>query len=172
LDRAEFYNEENFCFVTFIAIIQRQPDVLMSYTPLPHSSPIGHREPINWPLVLLAWGVLAYTWISTWLQPMQAKPLPLISAWLQPALHVPQHTWCLFKAFTHLPCLFCGLTRSFVLIGKGEWEASLQYHLLGIPVYLLTLGVAVFGQRRVLIILGVVLSVCWFWKLGHNPRFW
>lgn len=159
----------------------------MSHTPLSAESSNQQQKPTNLPLVLLAWGTLAYTWVSAWLQPGLSKPLPIISAWLQPALHVKQHTWCLFKGFTQLPCFFCGLTRSFVLIGKGEWQASLQYHLLGIPIYLFTLGIAIFGlvaphkthqlfrflcQRKTLIVIGLVLTVCWLWKLGHDPRFW
>ena len=159
----------------------------MNPMPQPATQPAPVQQPINVPLVLLAWGVLIYTWFSSWIQPAQAKPLPLISAWLQPALHVPQHTWCLFKGLTHLPCFFCGLTRSFVLIGKGEWQASFQYHMLGIPIYMMTLGIAVFGliaprktsqvlaflcQRRSLAVVALALSLCWFWKLSQAPRFW
>jgi hypothetical protein len=139
------------------------------------------------PLVLLCWGVLAYTLVSSRLQPGQARPLPLISAWLQPALHIPRHSLCLFKDLTHLPCVFCGLTRSFVLIGHGQWRESLHYHLLGIPFYLLMVSIALLGvlvpqqaarlirlltRRHAVYLLIVILLLCWVWKLGQDPQFW
>lgn len=139
------------------------------------------------PLALLCWSVLAYTLLSSRLQPDQSTPLPLISAWLQPALHIPMHSLCLFKDLTHLPCVFCGLTRSFVLIGHGQWQESLRYHLLGIPFYLATISLAMFGtfapakasrmihaftQRRAVFVWMAILTLCWLWKLGHDPQFW
>jgi hypothetical protein len=83
--------------------------------------------------------------------------------------------------------VFCGLTRSFVLIGSGQWQESLQYHLLGIPIYIGTLCLAVLGllapmqverlirtitQRRAVYLLIAVLILCWLWKISHDPQFW
>jgi hypothetical protein len=155
---------------------------------MPSTQPLPKpRTALSPHLVLLCWAVLAYTLLSSQVQPGQSTPLPLISAWLQPALHIPRHSLCLFKDLTHLPCVFCGLTRSFVLIGHGQWQESLHYHLLGIPFYLTTITVAVLGtiapakaayltrlltQRRVVLLLITVLTLCWLWKLGQDPQFW
>ena len=94
---------------------------------------------------------------------------------------------CLFRQFVGLPCIFCGVTRSFILLNQGHWQASLQYHLFGIPFYLSTLFIALLGpvspqktehflklclDKRVLFPLLVLLSACWVWKMLHNPVFW
>ena len=43
--------------------------------------------------------------------------------------HIP--SICPFYNLTGLPCPGCGLTRSFVSLGHGQWLESLHWHPLG-----------------------------------------
>ena len=38
---------------------------------------------------------------------------------------------CAFRRVFTLDCLGCGLTRSFVYMGHGQWSAALDAHWLG-----------------------------------------
>jgi hypothetical protein len=51
---------------------------------------------------------------------------------------------CLFNKLTHLPCLTCGLTRSFVQTAHGNIEAALEYHLLGPALFILLTGLCLY----------------------------
>ena len=44
---------------------------------------------------------------------------------------------CLFHRITGLPCLFCGMTRSFAATAGGRWEEAFRMHLLGPPLFVL-----------------------------------
>jgi hypothetical protein len=46
-------------------------------------------------------------------------------------------TICGFKNATGLPCPGCGLTHSFCALGKGHLLSSLEWNLLGPPLFLL-----------------------------------
>lgn len=50
---------------------------------------------------------------------------------------------CQFKEWTHLPCLGCGMTRSFIGMAHLDLLRAALYHPVGIPLFLLTLGAAV-----------------------------
>jgi len=43
---------------------------------------------------------------------------------------------CLFRAWTGLPCMTCGMTRAFHAIALGEFLEAFQYHPLG-PIFYL-----------------------------------
>ncbi len=47
--------------------------------------------------------------------------------------HLP--SVCPFYNLTGLPCPGCGLTRAFVCLGHGQWQASLHWHPLGWLIY-------------------------------------
>lgn len=44
---------------------------------------------------------------------------------------------CPFQKWLHIACPGCGLTRAFIAILHGHFFTSLQYNLLGIPLFLL-----------------------------------
>ncbi|MBI3548001.1 MAG: DUF2752 domain-containing protein [Elusimicrobia bacterium] len=44
---------------------------------------------------------------------------------------------CLFKAATGIPCPGCGMGHALILAFRGQFEASVHAHALGIPVLLL-----------------------------------
>lgn len=49
---------------------------------------------------------------------------------------------CLFNKITGLPCLTCGLTRSFSLTSHGDFTSAFRMHLLG-PVLFVVLGLTI-----------------------------
>jgi hypothetical protein len=110
-----------------------------------------------------------------------------------PALQ-SRHMWlsipCLFKAITHLPCLACGLTRSFVQTAHGHLTAAFEFHLLGPLLFGLTaisaiyLAVAVASGYRVRVAFApgtrriaawsvlALFVVCWIIKLSVMRGGW
>ncbi|MDI6873004.1 DUF2752 domain-containing protein [Candidatus Solincola sp.] len=44
---------------------------------------------------------------------------------------------CLFRHLTGLPCLLCGMSRSFAAASHGRLAEAFRYHLLGPPLYFL-----------------------------------
>jgi hypothetical protein len=50
---------------------------------------------------------------------------------------------CPFRLATGLPCPFCGLTRSLLAAGGGQWERSLELSPLGPVVVLLAAPILV-----------------------------
>lgn len=50
---------------------------------------------------------------------------------------------CLFHRITGLPCLLCGMTRSLVATAHGHLGEAFRLHLLGPPLFILTLAVTV-----------------------------
>lgn len=58
---------------------------------------------------------------------------------------LPQTGWslpelCWFHKLTGFSCAGCGLTRSFLALGKLDVEASIGHHTFGIGFFLLMLG--------------------------------
>ena len=58
---------------------------------------------------------------------------------------------CLFRRFTGLPCMGCGLTRSFCATAKGEVGRAFDFHWLG-PALFLVAGV--YWARGVALVAG------------------
>jgi len=126
------------------------------------------------PLFLLAAGVVALAFLLPTLKSHHA--------WLD----VP----CLFKKATGLPCLACGLTRSFVFTAHWNLYKAFDMHLLGPGLFVLTCAIAAylgtalaFGfrvkyqlatrTRRIAFwsVLGIFL-VCWGIKLAFMRGGW
>ena len=61
----------------------------------------------------------------------------LVVSFAIPALK-SRHVWinipCIFYTVTRVPCLLCGLTRSFIFTAHGNLSAAFNMHLLG-PVF-------------------------------------
>jgi hypothetical protein len=58
---------------------------------------------------------------------------------------------CLFNSLTGYPCPFCGLSRSFMAIGHGDFKTAWRYNLLGVPLYVLfaTLAIRLTAQPEI-----------------------
>jgi len=58
------------------------------------------------------------------------------------------HAWlnvpCVFHAVTGLPCLACGLTRSFVFTAHGAFAHAFEMHLLGPILFVATCAAAAY----------------------------
>jgi hypothetical protein len=97
---------------------------------------------------------------------------------------------CLFNKVTGLPCLACGLTRSFSLTAHGQFKAAFEMHLLGPLLFALTVGLSAYlvvslvsgfrlrfqlspGARRFASysVLGIFV-VCWVIKLAFMKGAW
>ena len=99
----------------------------------------------------------------------------------------PAGSLCLLRRTTGLPCVSCGLTRSFYAIGRGAVAQAFREHPLGPLVFLLlavvlvrSAGIAVTGRRwmdraaRVLVwslaVVAAAALVAWAVRLGW--MFW
>ncbi|HEY9685609.1 MAG TPA: DUF2752 domain-containing protein [Coleofasciculaceae cyanobacterium] len=130
---------------------------------------------------------LAYTWLAGFVRLLPHAPWLLITSTGIPNQDIAYLPVCLFKAMTHLPCAFCGLTRSFTMIWQGHWQQAMDYHLLGFPFFLgavfLTFGgpllpeatrqvIRFFTSRQAVYGCVILLVLCWLWKLAQNPVYW
>lgn len=97
---------------------------------------------------------------------------------------------CWFYKITGIPCLACGMTRSFVFSAQGQWSSAFEMHLLGPPLFFATwafgayLVVALSSGYRLkfnlsnktrgvitLIVLGILVTA-WILKLIYFPASW
>jgi hypothetical protein len=139
------------------------------------------------PAAIMSGLFLAYTWLAGFIRLSSQAPWLLITSTTSPNQDIPCLPVCLFKAMTHLPCAFCGLTRSFTMIWQGHWQQALDYHPLGFPFFLATVFLAFGGlflpeatlqtirffTSRPAVYGGIALLVLgWLWKLARNPVYW
>ena len=94
---------------------------------------------------------------------------------------------CYFKWLLHLPCPFCGMTRSFLSLMHGEALLSLRFHPLGLPFFLFTVAFVIMslllpksalrvarfcGSRPGLVAALVLILAAWTWKLTGDRAYW
>ncbi|MBI5515371.1 MAG: DUF2752 domain-containing protein [Deltaproteobacteria bacterium] len=113
-----------------------------------------HLEPapvVSVPLSDTPWS----TRLVWFLSGMVAWVVVVLSAWLQPdprgfgthqQLGLPP---CNFQELTHVPCPGCGLTTSFARMAHGHALDALRAHLMGPPLFLMTLVVALLAPWAV-----------------------
>jgi hypothetical protein len=65
---------------------------------------------------------------------------------------------CPLRHLTGLPCPTCGMTRSFIALGKGDLATSLQYHAFG-PIF-------------VVVFVVIFLHLCSELRLGYEIQGW
>ena len=114
----------------------------------------------------------------------------LVSAWV-PLKALPLVP-CTFLRFTHYPCPFCGLTRSFWAMAHGDWAFAANNAPLACLIYLATaavfawnaagllLGIRISrgprlgrgaGWGRAMAVVGLLLLILnWAYRLGHGLR--
>jgi len=117
----------------------------------------------------------------------------LTVSFVLPALR-SRHAWvnipCIFYTLTHVPCLLCGMTRSFVFTAHGNFSAAFNMHLLGpalffsvalcgvymatslVSGYRLRWTLAPGARRAVFWSVLVVFIVCWIIKLVFMRGSW
>jgi hypothetical protein len=156
-----------------LAMPARLKDVPRSRISVEHTTR-RDRMMYEFPLFLLASGVIALSFLLPTLQSRHA--------WI----NIP----CIFNKVTGLPCLACGLTRSFVFTAHGNLYRAFEMHLLGPGLFVLTCGAAVYlaselaigrrirfrlatRTRRIAFwsVLGLFL-VCWGIKLAFIKGGW
>lgn len=72
------------------------------------------------------WGALGVVLLSFWLPPDRGFGVPL----------------CQFREVTHLPCLACGLTRSYIAVAHLNPAKAAFYHPLGLLLFPCTVMIA------------------------------
>jgi hypothetical protein len=71
----------------------------------------------------------------------------IVVSFLLPTLK-SHHAWvnipCIFYKATRVPCLICGMTRSFVFTAHGNFYSAFNMHLLGPAMFLGTSAIAAY----------------------------
>ncbi|MEW6263595.1 MAG: DUF2752 domain-containing protein [Thermodesulfobacteriota bacterium] len=78
-----------------------------------------------------------------------AAGLPLILAGYLPVERLPQDI-CLFLSWTGLPCPFCGLTRSFLALARGDWVWAGSNCPLAVAIFLAAVLILVWSGVELL----------------------
>ena len=77
---------------------------------------------------------------------------------------------CIFKNATGLPCPGCGLTRSGLALLRGQWQRSLYYHALLLPIVMIialnAIGYLKKIKAKYLWVIIVILFTYYFVRLG------
>ena len=77
----------------------------------------------------------------------------VVLSFLLPTLR-SHHAWidipCIWYKVTHVPCLACGLTRSYVFTAHGNFSAAFNMHLLGPLMFFATCAVGAYLASSVI----------------------
>lgn len=122
----------------------------------------------------LAAGLLAAVFLASFLGADRWRLLPASGGGHE------GNTLCILRHLTGLPCLTCGMTRSFCAISGGRFVEALEHHPLGPVIYAVlaitmirSAWIVAFGRRRlervarmlVLSILALALAALALWVL-------
>ncbi|MCX7010269.1 MAG: DUF2752 domain-containing protein [Kiritimatiellaeota bacterium] len=72
------------------------------------------------------------------------------------------HT-CLFLRFTGYPCMFCGMTRAFLLMAHGDIAGAWQIAPLGVPLFVLSVAAVVWGAACLVTGRKLLVRLPWRW---------
>lgn len=98
------------------------------------------RTIVTWPaLAVVELPLLALLLLVLFISAMVSPDFELRAS----GASVPLLYTCPFFALTGIPCLFCGMTRSFLAMGGFDVGQSFSYHPLGPVLFFLSAGLAV-----------------------------
>lgn len=69
---------------------------------------------------------------------------------------------CFFRALTDIPCPMCGMTTSFALTAHGQVTAAFDSHILGPPLFGLTIVAGLMGGLGAIFRLPRYLDPAWY----------
>lgn len=75
--------------------------------------------------------------------------------------------FCPLKSLTHIPCPFCGITRSLIYLMQGNYHQSLLFHLFGVIVFIGLWGTV--ACLTIELITGKYLNLFWVHLLQNKP---
>ncbi len=75
------------------------------------------------------------------------------------------HT-CLFRHLTGYPCMFCGMTRAFVLMAHGDVAGAWHMSPLGVPLFLLLPVALGWGLAGLITGRRLLLRLPWRWAFA------
>lgn len=72
------------------------------------------------------------------------------------------HT-CMFRQLTSYPCMFCGMTRAFLLMAHGDIAGAWHISPLGVPLFLVLLGALGWGIACLVTGKRLLIHLPWRW---------
>lgn len=97
---------------------------------------------------LVRWGILGFSCT------------PLLGTYFYNKGHKLQFLVCPIRHLTGIPCPGCGMTRSFMAIGQGDWHQAVAEHLFG-PLLFTSFVIAVVHIMLELLIKRQIIAFYW-----------
>jgi hypothetical protein len=70
---------------------------------------------------------------------------------------------CLFLKLTGYPCMFCGMTRAFLLMAHGDLAGAWHISPLGVPLFLLVVAALFWGVACLVTGKRLLVRLPWRW---------
>jgi hypothetical protein len=86
----------------------------------------------------------------------------LVAAFVPLGLIGKFHT-CMFRHLTGYPCMFCGMTRAFLLMAHGDIAGAWQISPLGVPLFLVLLAALGWGLACLVTGKRLLIRLPWRW---------
>lgn len=77
------------------------------------------------------------------------------------------HT-CLFLRLTGYPCMFCGMTRAFLLMAHGDLAGAWHISPLGVPLFCCTVIVVLWGAACLITGRKLIVPLPWRWVFAGS----